>query len=123
MECDAQPYVKMARQTAPLSSDETTNMDLQVAQTAFESAFDTHKHGREGLNIMPEVSGHTFHVSVRFQDVDAERGFDVVAEPLLSERRSAEELGQAVAEVVSRELMYAQLPARDEQGDFKRIVV
>ncbi|WP_229723551.1 hypothetical protein [Deinococcus aerolatus] len=69
------------------------------------------------------MSGHAFHVSVRFQDVDAERGFDVVAEPLPSEHRSAEELGQAVAEVVSRELMYAQLPARDEQGDFKRIVV
>ncbi len=98
-------------------------MDLQAAQTAFESAFDAHKHGREGLNVVPEVNGGAFHVSVRFQDVDAERGFDVVAEPLPSEHRSAEELGQAVAEVVKRELMYGQLPARDEQGDFRRIVV
>lgn len=98
-------------------------MDLQAAQTAFQSAFDAQKHGREGLNISPVVDGAKFHVSVRFQDVDAERGFDVVAEPLPSEHRSAEQLGQEVAEVVGRELMYGQLPARGEDGNFRRIVV
>ncbi len=98
-------------------------MDFQAVQTAFEAAFNAHKHDREGLNVVPDASGSSFHVSVRFQDVDTERGFDVVAEPLASESRSAGELGQEVAEVVKRELMYGQLAARDEQGDFKRIVV
>ncbi|GAA4012858.1 hypothetical protein GCM10022631_25710 [Deinococcus rubellus] len=98
-------------------------MDLQAVQTAFESAFHAQQHGREGLNTTPQVSGGTFHVAVRFQDVDTERGFDVVAEPLPSEHRSAEQLGQEVAEVVKRELMYGQLPARDEHGDFRRVVV
>lgn len=98
-------------------------MDLQAAHSAFESAFDAEKHGREGLSVVAETGGGTFQVSVRFKDVDAERGFDVVAEPLPSEDRSAEQLGQAVAEVVQRELMYGQLPAQDEHGDFRRIVV
>ncbi len=98
-------------------------MNLQEAQSAFESAFNAQQDGREGLDVAPRVSGGMFHVSVRFQDVDTERGFDVVAEPLPSEHRSAEQLGQEVAEVVKRELMYGQLPARDEQGDFRRIVV
>ena len=98
-------------------------MDLLVARAAFESAFDTHHHGREGVHVTHDVGGGSFHVSVRFQDTDAERGFDVVAEPLPSEQRSAEQLGQAVAEVVQRELTYAQLPSRDERGEFRRIVV
>ncbi len=98
-------------------------MDLQAAQTAFESAFNAQQDGREGLDVKPEVNGGAFQVSVRFQDVDTQRGFDVVAEPLPSEHRSAEQLGQEVAEVVQRELMYGQLAARDDQGDFKRIVV
>ncbi len=118
----AQPRVKAAERISAARSRETTGMDLQAAQSAFESAFDAEKHGREGLKVMAET-GSTFHVSVRFKDVDAERGFDVVAEPLPSEDRSAGQLGQAVAEVVQRELMYGQLPAQDENGDFRRIVV
>lgn len=98
-------------------------MDLPAAQAAFDSAFNAQQHGREGLKVVSGIDGGTLRVSVRFQDVDTERGFDVVAEPLASEHRGAEQLGQEVAEVVGRELMYGQLPARDEQGDFRRIVV
>ncbi|ULH18220.1 hypothetical protein MF271_22380 (plasmid) [Deinococcus sp. KNUC1210] len=98
-------------------------MDFQAARAAFDVAFDSQKHGREGLRVTPDVHASSFQVSVRFQDTDAERGFDVVAEPLPSEHRSAEQLGQAVAEVVQQELMYAQLPSRDEGGEFRRIVV
>lgn len=120
---NAQPRVKAAERISAARSRETTGMDLQAAQSAFESVFDAEKHGREGLNVVAETGGDTFQVSVRFKDVDAERGFDVVAEPLPSEDRSAEQLGQAVAEVVQRELMYGQLPAQDEDGNFRRIVV
>ncbi|AZI44251.1 hypothetical protein EHF33_15275 [Deinococcus psychrotolerans] len=91
--------------------------------TFYASAFNAQQDGRESLDVAPQVSGGTFHVSVRFQDVDTERGFDVVVTPLPSEYRSAEQLGQEVAEGVKRERMYGQLPATHEQGGFRRIVV
>lgn len=96
-------------------------MNLHDAQSAFESAYQPDP--REGLMVTPAVSGEELRVQVRFQDVDALRGFDVVAQPLASEGRSAEEVGRAVAEVVQRELMYAQLPAAHDDGSFRRVVV
>ncbi|WP_407571547.1 hypothetical protein [Deinococcus altitudinis] len=99
-------------------------MDLQHALTAFQLAYQTADQGdRQGLSVRPEVTGQTFQVQVRHQDQDVLRGFDVVAEPLESEGRSAAEIGQGVAEVVQRELAYGQLSAADEDGHFKRVVV
>ena len=96
-------------------------MDLQIALTAFQSAYQPDP--RDGLTVTPEVAGQTLRVQVRHQDQDVLRGFDVVAEPLSSEERSAEDVGQSVAEVVARELAYGQLSAADEDGKFKRVVV
>lgn len=96
-------------------------MDLNAALAAFRSAF-TYSHP-EGLNITPGVQGRTLRVEVRHQDVDEQRGFDVVAEPLETEERSAQQLGEAIARVVEQELMYGQLPAVGEHGAYRRIVV
>ena len=96
-------------------------MDFQRALTAFQTA--CQPDPREGLTVSPEVVGQTLQVRVRHQDQDVPRGFDVVAEPLETEGRSADELGQAVAEVVARELAYGQLSAAAEDGQFKRVVV
>lgn len=96
-------------------------MNLEDALLAFRAAF-TYDHP-EGLSIEPRVEGGTFRVEVRHQDVNAVRGFDVVAEPLESEERDAVQLGEDVARVVEQELMYGQLPAQDEEGAFKRVVV
>ncbi|EYB68321.1 hypothetical protein DEIPH_ctg025orf0194 [Deinococcus phoenicis] len=99
----------------------TPRLNLQDALAAFRTAF-TYDHP-EGLTITPQVEGGTLRVEVRHQDVNALRGFDVVAEPLESEERNAAQLGEDVARVVEQELMYGQLPAADEDGAFRRIVV
>lgn len=96
-------------------------MDLQRALTAFQTAYQPDP--REGLTVSPEVVGQTLKVQVRHQDQEMLRGFDVVAEPLETEGRSADELGRNVAEVVARELSYGQLSAVGEDGQFKRVVV
>lgn len=96
-------------------------MNLEDALLAFRAAF-TYDHP-EGLTIDSRVEGGTLRVEVRNQDVDALRGFDVVAEPLPGEDRDAVQLGEDVARVVEQELMYGQLSAQDEEGKFKRVVV
>ena len=100
---------------------QTEAMDLQDALTAFQDAY--RPDPREGLSVTPQVQGGALSAKVRHQDGETLRGFDVVAEPLPSERRSAAELGRDVAEVVHRELAFGQLAATDDQGAFKRIVV
>ncbi|MFC4425322.1 hypothetical protein [Deinococcus navajonensis] len=97
------------------------SVDLNAALAAFQSAF-TYSHP-EGLNITPSVRGHSAVVEVRHQDVDARRGFDVVAEPLETEERTAQQIGEDIARVVEQELMYGQLPAVGENGAYRRIVV
>ena len=62
-------------------------MNLEDALLAFRSAF-AYDHP-EGLRIEPRVEGQTLRVEVRHQDVNAVRGFDVVAEPLETEERDA----------------------------------
>jgi hypothetical protein len=99
----------------------TPALNLGDALTAFRAA--ARPDPREGLQITAEVQNGELRVQVRFQDVDALRGFDLVAQPLASEHRSAAELGQAVAEVLHRELMYAQLPAAHDDGSFRRTVI
>lgn len=100
----------------------TTPMNPQEMLEAFQAAYK--QDPRDGLTVTPGVEGGELRVEVRHLDADGEvRGFDVVAQPAPTEDRSAAEVGQAVAEVVERELAYGQLPARDEQGEFKRIVV
>lgn len=96
-------------------------MDFQAALNAFNAAYQPDP--REGLTVTPLAEGGALSVRVRHQDGETARGFDVVAEPLASEERSADDLGRDVAEVVKRELEYAQLSAADEDGKFKRIVV
>jgi len=96
-------------------------MNLSSVLDAFQAALQLDL--REGLSVTPHVTDNQLQVQVRHQDTDALRGFDVVAEPLSSEQRNAEEVGGAVAEVVARELAYGQLPAVDDAGQFKRIVV
>ena len=96
-------------------------MDLQEALQAFRTAYTPAP--REGLTVNAHVEGSAFSVQVRHQDGDTLRGFDVVAEPLESEERGADQLGRDVAEVVQRELAYGQLSAADDAGHFKRIVV
>ncbi|ANE43332.1 hypothetical protein [Deinococcus puniceus] len=96
-------------------------MNLQDVVTAFESAYTPDP--REGLSVTHEVMEGKLQIEVRHQDQDALRGFDVVAEPLETEHRSAADLGRDMAEVVARELAYGQLSAVDEEGKFKRIVV
>ena len=97
-------------------------MNLQDALTAFNAAYT--QDPRDGLSVTPSVEGAELRVEVRHLDADGEtRGFNVVAQPTEAEGKSAEQVGQDVAEVVERELAYGQLPARGEDGDFKRIVV
>lgn len=97
-------------------------MNLQDALSAFQAAYQ--QDPRDGLTVTPSVEGGELRVEVRHVDADGQtHGFDVVAQPAPSENRSAAEVGQAVAEVVERELGYGQLPARDDEGEFKRIVV
>lgn len=97
------------------------SMDLQAALTAFHATYQSDP--REGLTVTPQVEGGVLSVRVRHQDGETLRGFDVVAEPLASEERGADDLGRDVAEVVERELAHGQLSATDEAGQFKRIVV
>lgn len=96
-------------------------MNLQDVLAAFQAAYTPDP--REGLSLTHEVMDGKLQIEVRHQDQDALRGFDVVAEPLETEQRSAADLGRDMAEVVVRELAYGQLSAVDEDGDFKRIVV
>lgn len=96
-------------------------LNLQDALIAFRAAF-TYDHP-EGLRVDARAEESTLRVEVRHQDVDALRGFDVVAEPLESEERDAVQLGEDVARVVEQELMYGQLPAVGEDGAYRRIVV
>lgn len=97
-------------------------MNLQDIQTAFEGAYK--KDPRDGLTVTPQVGAGDFTVLVRHKDADGTlRGFDVVAQPTASEEKSAQQVGQEVAEVVERELGYGQLSAAGEDGTFKRIVV
>ena len=99
----------------------TAPLNLEDSLRAFRAAF-AYDHP-EGLIITPHVDGGTFRVEVRNQDVDALRGFDVVAQPLETEERDAVQLGEDVARVVEQELMYGQLPAVGEGGAYRRIVV
>ena len=109
------PCLAYVRQTAFMT------LDLHAAQQAFESALQL--DAKDGPSVSASVQGSELRVEVRHQDVDALRGFDVVAKPLESEEKSGQQLGQDMAEVVKRELAYGQLPARAEDGTFKRIVV
>ncbi|MDL2344386.1 hypothetical protein QOL99_09490 [Deinococcus sp. MIMF12] len=99
----------------------TAPVNLQEALAAFRAAF-TYEHP-EGLRITPQVAGDELRVEVRHQDVDALRGFDVVAQPLETEERGAQQLGEDIARVVEQELTYGQLPVVGEDGAFRRIVV
>ncbi|WP_034383425.1 hypothetical protein [Deinococcus sp. YIM 77859] len=99
----------------------TARLNLQEALEAFQSAFNSDHP--EGVTITPRVEDSTLYIEVRTQDVNARRGFDVVAEPLESEGRSARQLGEDLARVVEQELMYGQLPAVGEDGAYRRIVV
>ncbi|MFC4639393.1 hypothetical protein [Deinococcus hohokamensis] len=99
----------------------TASLDLNAALAAFQTAF-TYSHP-EGLRIAPSVQGQVLRVEVRHQDVDERRGFDVVAEPLDTEQRTAQQLGEDIARVVEQELMYGQLPAVGDNGAYRRIVV
>lgn len=97
-------------------------MNLNDVQQAFQSAYQ--QDPRDGLTVTPQVNEGDFTVQVRHLDADGEmRGFDVVAQPTAAEGKSAQEVGQDVAEVTQRELGYGQLSAADDQGEFKRIVV
>ena len=97
-------------------------MNLSDALSAFEAAY--RQDPRDGLSVTPSVQGGELHVEVRHKDADGElRGFDVVAQPTEAEEKSAQDVGRDVAEVVERELGYGQLPARGEDGSFKRVVV
>ncbi|SMB92790.1 hypothetical protein [Deinococcus hopiensis] len=99
----------------------TAPLNLDDSLLAFRAAF-KYEHP-EGLTVTPQVDGGTLRVEVRHQDVDALRGFDVVAKPLETEERDAVQLGEDVARVVEQELMYGQLPAVGEDGTYRRIVV
>ena len=78
---------------------------------------------RDDVTITPSTREGELRVEVRSTDVDALRGFDVVAMPLPSEAKTPGDLARDITEVVQRELMYGQLAAKDEGGEFKRIVV
>ena len=96
-------------------------MNLQDALAALTTSLES--LNRDDVTMTPRVDGDGLTVSVRSTDVDALRGFDVVAQPLPSEERTADDLAHDITEVVERELMYGQLAATDEDGEFKRIVV
>ncbi|MPY66053.1 hypothetical protein F8S09_04995 [Deinococcus sp. SDU3-2] len=99
----------------------TAPVNLEKALAAFRTAF-TYEHP-EGIQITPQVAGDELRVEVRHQDVNALRGFDVIAQPLETEERDAQQLGEDIARVVEQELMYGQLPVVGEDGAFRRIVV
>ena len=99
----------------------TAPVNLEEALAAFRTAF-TYEHP-EGFQITPQIAGDELRVEVRHQDVNALRGFDVVAQPLEAEERDAQQLGEDIARVVEQELMYGQLPVVGEDGAFRRIVV
>ena len=97
-------------------------MNLSDVHQAFQTAY--RQDPRDGLTVTPQVNEGDFTVQVRHIDADGEtRGFDVIAQPTDAEGKSAQELGQDVAEVVERELGYGQLSAAAEDGTYKRIVV
>ncbi|WP_261663445.1 hypothetical protein [Deinococcus sp. Marseille-Q6407] len=97
-------------------------MNISDIQQAFDAAYT--KDPRDGLTINHSSEEGHFRVEVRHQDTDGNlRGFDVVAEPTPAEERSADDIGQAMAQVVEQELAYGQLPARGDDGEFRRIVV
>lgn len=97
-------------------------MNLNDIQSAFQSAYQPDP--RDGLSVTPQVQEGSFAVEVRHKDADGTlRGFDVVAQPTDAEAKTAQQLGEEVAEVVARELGYGQLSAAGEDGAFKRIVV
>lgn len=97
-------------------------MDLQAAQQAFEANY--RQDPRDGLTVTASTESGELRVEVRHLDADGEtRGFTVVAQPTEGEDKSAEDVGRDVAEVVERELAYGQLPARGDDGDYRRIVV
>lgn len=97
-------------------------MNLQDVLEAFQAAY--RPDPRDGLTVTPQVQEGEVQVEVRHKDADGTlRGFDVVAMPTEAEGKSAQEVGQNVAEVVERELGYGQLGAQGEDGTFKRIVV
>ena len=97
-------------------------MNPQDILTAFNAAYT--KDPRDGLTITHDTEDGKLRIQVRHVDVEGDvHGFDVVAQPTEAEGKSAEEVGRDMAEVVERELAYAQLPAQDENGDFRRIVV
>ena len=97
-------------------------MNMTELQQAFDSAYT--QDPREGLTINHSQEDGNFRIEVRHQDADGElRGFDVVIMPTEGEDRTAKDYGEAAAQVVEQELAYAQLPARGDDGTFKRIVV
>lgn len=97
------------------------NFDFEQVRQSFESALKLDP--RYGLTVSAQAENSEIRVTVRHQDVDEMRGFDVVGKPTESEHKTPNELGQQIAEVVERELGYGQLPARGEDGTFKQIVV
>lgn len=100
----------------------TTPVNPQEILQAFQAAY--HQDPRDGLTVTPSVEGGELRVEVRHVDADGQtHGFDVVAQPTPAEGKSAEDVGRDVAEVVERELAYGQLPARNDEGEYKRIVV
>lgn len=97
-------------------------MDNAAIQQAFEAAYQPDP--REGLTVRPTHQGADFAIEVRHKDADGTlRGFDVVAQPTQAEGKSAQDVGQEMAQVVGRELGQGQLPARGDDGTFRRIVV
>ncbi|AAF09985.1 hypothetical protein E5E91_02075 [Deinococcus radiodurans R1 = ATCC 13939 = DSM 20539] len=103
-------------------SPQTAAMNMQAVQAAFDAAYT--KDPRDGLTITHTTEDGKLCIEVRHVNVEGDvHGFDVVAQPTEAEGKTAEEVGRDMAEVVERELAYAQLPAQDENGDFRRIVV
>ncbi len=101
---------------------QTGRMNISDIQTAFEGSYK--QDPRDGLSVTPQAGTGDFTVLVRHKDADGTlRGFDVVAQPTEAEEKTAQQVGQDVAEVVERELGYGQLAAAGEDGTFKRIVV
>ncbi|PNY82050.1 hypothetical protein [Deinococcus koreensis] len=99
----------------------TAPLNLQDALAALTPALgELH---RDDVTMTPSTREGELRVEVRSTDVDALRGFDVVAMPLPTEHKTPDELARNITEVIHRELMYGQLAAKDEDGEFKRIVV
>ncbi|MDO4264702.1 MAG: hypothetical protein Q4C67_10945 [Deinococcus sp.] len=97
-------------------------MNITEIGQAFDASYT--KDPRDGLTIRHSSEEGQLRIEVRHQDADGElRGFDVVVMPTDADERTAEDYGQAAAQVVEQELAYGQLPARGDDGEFKRIVV